>query len=383
MKKLVIKNAHIFDSENKKFFFGEIESDERGIISRIERYSNGKSALFCGSCDEIIDADGRYLIPGFVDIHTHGRSGADFAGADTDTLLMMKHAYQKTGVTTVVPTLASETFDVWLSSTNNIASCGFDAIHYEGRYLNKSKRGAHAAELLKEPDISEFDTLVGLCRDMKIRFTMAPELPNGEEFIRHATKNGVCVSLGHSAATYEQAIASASWGVSAFTHTYNAMSPLHHRDPGAVGAALLSGLFAEFICDGFHIHPAAVKLAYNVIPKDRFVLVTDSLMAAGCEDGKYTLAGLEVNVTGGKAYTVEGAIAGSTLDMFTAVKNLVSFADISFEDALICATKNPVSMIGLDSVTGSLRTGLRADMILLDAEKEKIEKVVSKGMIVS
>ena len=207
---------------------------------------------------------------------------------------------------------------------------------------------------------------------------MAAELPGGDEAMAAVRSGGGTVGLAHTSATYEQAMHAVERGLHSFTHVFNAMTGMSHRAPGVVGAALSSGLYTEFICDGVHIHPSVIKIAYNAVLHDRFVLITDSLMAAGLGDGEYELAGQPVRVENGIARTGDGAIAGSMLDLFTAVKNLSAFAGIPFEQALPAATSVPARMWRLDGVTGSLRVGLRADMLLLD-ERGGIDRVYAAG----
>jgi N-acetylglucosamine-6-phosphate deacetylase len=177
---------------------------------------------------------------------------------------------------------------------------------------------------------------------------------------------GIALSLGHTSATYEQANALIGDGVHCFTHLFNAMPPLHHRDGGAVAACLGSDVaFGEIICDGFHIAPHMVRQAFRLLGRERTVLVSDSMMGTGCPDGRYAIAGMDVDLRNGKAYTTDGAIAGSTLGLLDGVKNLMRFCQISLEEALCCATINPARAAKIDHMVGSLRSGLAADFLLL------------------
>ena len=369
----VLCGARIYDTDSESYVTGGI-AVKNGVITELGTLSEESSAA-------AEDVGGARIIPAMVDVHTHGRCGCDFCGASREELTRLRRAYAESGTATVIPTLASGTLEQWLESTDNIHALGFDGIHYEGRYLSPEKRGAHAPELLKNPDAEELRLLMRHTGDMRVHVSMAAELPGGDGAMAAVIDGGGTVGLAHTSATYEQAMHAVECGLHSFTHVFNAMTGMSHRAPGVVGAALSSGLYTEFICDGVHIHPSVIKIAYNAVPHDRFVLITDSLMAAGLGDGEYELAGQPVRVENGIARTGDGAIAGSMLDLFTAVKNLSAFAGIPFEQALPAATSVPARMWRLDGVTGSLRVGLRADMLLLD-ERGGIDRVYAAGELI-
>lgn len=360
----LLKNALLYDDGSGSFRRGGL-TVENGRITSFEERPDAE------------DAKGMLLVPGLVDLHTHGRAGYDFLTADAEGLEKMKRAYLRSGVTTVIPTLASGTLEEWLAAAKRIADAGFCGIHFEGRYLNPKKRGAHAAGLLSPLDPDELDLLAKACGNMRVHITLAPELRGGEEFVKKARSLGFTVGIGHTDASYEEASEALQWGADRFAHVYNAMSPLHHRDPGAVGAAMLSDAWAELICDGFHLHPAAVKIMERMKSSGRIVLITDSMEGTGCPDGEYSIAGEKVFLRNGCAVNEEGAIAGSTLDLLDGVKNYARFCGVSFGEALACATVNPARAMRLDGV-GSLRVGQMADLLLLDPEKNLL-RVYSAG----
>ena len=315
--------------------------------------------------DEVLDFSGLLLLPGLVDMHTHGRAGFDFTSATEAEMHLMKADYARHGVTTLFPTLASATKEEWTTAIGYIHAVGFDGVHLEGRYLNPLRRGAHAPELLcpLDPhDLSEYLVMVESL-SMPIHLTAAFELDESGDFAALAKRSGATLSLGHTDATYEQAMLAMERGVTSFTHLFNAMPPLHHRAGGAVAAALTSDAFAELIVDGMHVAPEMVKLVYQIKGVDKLILITDSMSATGCADGNYSIAGQPVVVKNGRAETLDGKLAGSTLNLWDAVKNLTVFADAPLAEAVLCASRNPARALGISGHVGSIAPGLRADLL--------------------
>ncbi len=379
MKRLYV-NANIYDSKKRAFVQGSLLTD--GEIIR---------DVFWGELlpdvhfDERKDLGGTFVAPGLIDIHTHGRAGGDFNSADADMMKKMSRSYLEKGVTGVMPTLASDTFENLCFSIGKIADVkaqgaeNFLGIHLEGRYLNPAKRGAHAEHLLAELD---GDEIAGLAEKMKkagvVHVSAALELDFDGEFTRSAIESGATVGLAHTNASFAEAALAIERGARSLTHLFNTMPPLHHRDGGAVAAGLMNTeVFCEIIADGFHIAPEMVKLAY-MMKKEKLVLITDSMEATGMPDGEHSIAGLPVTVKEGKARTHEGAIAGSTLELIDGVKNLAVFADISFAEALYNATMSPAKMIGVDERVGSIEKGKTANMLVLDG-KYNVKEVIFRG----
>ena len=330
------------------------------------------------SADEIVDVEGLTVLPGLVDVHTHGRAGYDFNTANKEQMLLMKQAYAKQGVTSVFPTLASATEEAWMRSIADIQACGYDGIHLEGCYLNPSKRGAHAPELLVPLTAESLERVLEAI-DLPCHLSAAFELDAEGAFAAVARRHGATMGLGHTAATAAEARIAMERGVTSFTHLYNAMPALHHREGGAVCVALTrDDAWVEVIADGLHICPDMVNLAWRSKPRDRFVLITDSMEATGCSDGEYAIAGQKVIVKNGRAETLDGALAGSTLDLWNGVKNLMKFANVTLEEAVACATVNPAQMVGIDHLVGSIDAGKRADLLLVDGDL-KLCGVYAKG----
>lgn len=382
--RILYKNANIFAERNtgeRSFVCGWLLTDGEHIAAM----GFGDASDGLGEFDKIIDLGGAKLAPGLIDVHTHGRAGGDFNSADADVMLKMSRSYLESGVTGVLPTLASDTLDGLYLSIENICRAkengaeNFIGVHLEGRYLNKKRRGAHAESLLAPLDANEIEKLIIEMKKVgAVHVSAALELDENGDFIRTALENGATLGLAHTDATFAEAQRAFEGGARSLTHTYNAMSPFHHRDGGAVGAGLLNdNVYCELIVDGFHVSPEAVRLAYQM-KKDKLVLITDSMEATGMPDGEYSIAGLPVTVKDGKARTHDGAIAGSTLNLIDGVKNLALFANISFAEALYHATAAPAKMLGIFDKVGSLEVGKKANMLVLDNENNVLE-VIFKG----
>lgn len=382
MSKIAFVGGMVFNSASELFAPATVVCEDGFIVD----IADGASTDGC----EIINIEGKYLIPGLIDVHTHGLAGYDFNFASEDEIRLMRAKYAKSGTTSIMATLASDTLSNFTNSIFAINQNRLDAkdgcanilgIHLEGRYLNPEMKGAHALELLAKPDAKELSSLALSMMPLPLHVSVAAELEGGDEFVKTAVELGATVGLAHTNATYEQALHALEVGVRSFTHTYNAMTKMHHRTPGATVAALTAdNAYAELIADGYHSHPAMVKLAYRSKPSDKLVLITDSIAAACAEDGAIcSVAGTKVTVQGGVAINEFGVIAGSTLTMFKAVKNLMKFCEIPFNQALKYATVNPASMVKADFV-GKIEKCYRADFITInDIENPEIDAVYIGG----
>ena len=373
----LIKNGSVYNNQARSFLPLDILIDRERIARVAER------GTLDGSFDKVIDAEGSRLTAGFIDVHTHGIAGSDFIFADDDALLRMSKAYISHGVTTVMPTIASAPLEVMVDAAKRIDSFScregarFCGAHIEGRYLNPKKRGAHAPELLSSLDEKELTSFADIGLE-SLHISAAFELDADQSFLRKALEIGATLSLGHTNASYAEAKALEDAGVTAYTHLYNAMPPLHHRDGGPVTACLLGDAYAELICDGIHISPEVVSLTQR-IKREKLTLISDSMEATDSPDGEYSIAGNPVKVEGGIARTLDGALAGSTLTLDRAIENLMSFCNISFEEAIISATEAPAREIGIFDDCGSIDEGKRADILFIDSAKFEIKQIMKSG----
>ena len=366
MKRVAFINGNIFNSDTESFYRANVICEDGFIVDITSEAP--KDA-------ETVDLKGKYLIPGLVDVHTHGIGGYDFNFADENQVATMCKEYASKGTTSIMATLASYPMSKLINSifainANRLNTTNSGAhivgIHLEGRYLNPEKKGAHNEELLAKPSLSELDDFARYMMPAPLHFSLAPELEGAEAFIKKAKEHGATIGIAHTSATYEQACDAITWGATSFTHTFNAMTPIHHRMPGATTCALTTNsAYAEIICDGHHLHPAIVKLAYRAKPKDKMVLITDSIAAAGSSDGEYEVGGTKVTVKNGLAINENGVIAGSTLTLFEGVKNLMKFCKVPLNQALRYATVNPAKMVNADFV-GKIEKCYRADFITID-----------------
>ena len=327
--------------------------------------------------EDAIDLQGATVIPGLVDVHSHGNSGADFSDGDYEGLKQMAAYYATVGVTSFAPASMTLPYDVLAKAFANAKRLTQEkpaglavlrGIHMEGPYFSYNKRGAQNPDYLKAPDYEGFKALQEGCGGLVRIVDIAPELPGAEDFIRQA-KESCTVSVAHTEATYDDARMAFSAGATHLTHLYNAMPAIHHRNPGTIPAAAENpNVRAELICDGLHAHPAMVRFAFNLFGGARMVLISDSGRCCGMPNGsKFDLGGQDAWLVDGVARLADGTIACSATNLYDCMVNAIRFG-IAEEDAVRAASYNPACAIGADALVGSIETGKAADFLVCSAD---------------
>jgi N-acetylglucosamine-6-phosphate deacetylase len=362
-----------------------IIEDDR-IIDVSSRTSKGlppKTAL--------VDFGDAVLTPGFIDIHMHGGAGLDVMRASTTELPRLGEFLITHGVTGYFPTTVAAPLDATYASLGRLADAieallgsngsGIHArplgIHLEGPFLSHKRRGVHPPEYLVTPTVEIFDRLWQAARGHVRMLTIAPEIPGAMEVIAEAARRNVCVSIGHSDAELPVARQAVKAGAHHATHTFNAMRPLDHRDPGIIGEVLSDDtISADLIADGIHVSPEVVKVFLQAKGYERAVLITDAISATGMPDGRYQLGPIEVDVKDGKC-TANGSLAGSVLTMDRAVRNVTQFSNWNLREAVRAATLNPARAVGLSATYGALVPGNVADFLVLTPSGDVVKTIVA------
>ncbi|ADQ45021.1 N-acetylglucosamine-6-phosphate deacetylase [Caldicellulosiruptor kronotskyensis 2002] len=337
--------------------------------------------------DEIIDRRDFILSPGFVDKHTHGIGGVDFFDTTENDLKTIQNYYFKHGVTTILPTIVSAPFENIYKLARAIKEAKKDpnfklnipGIFLEGPFINPAKKGAHDERFLQMPTVEKLEELISNCEEKIIDIALAPELlDNPNKFISKAIEHKINISLGHTESSFEQAAKAHTLGAKNIVHLFNAMPQLHHRQNSITTYALLNDIKVELICDLIHLSPEIIKLTYKLKGAENIILISDSIAATDLSDGEYSLGSLRVKVENGICKLADGTIAGSTLTIDKAVKNLVKIG-IRLEDALMAATYNPSKLFSLECAT--IKEGFRADFVLMD-EDLNVKEVYVGGELV-
>lgn len=359
-----IYNVLIYGSDHK-FHSGYIEI-QNGIIVKISTAMNATILS-----EEDMDGNGCYAIPGLVDIHFHGCVGEDLCDAKLESIEKMAIYEASQGITTICPatmTMPEDNLHQIMKTAGSYeakAGAHFAGIHMEGPFLSKYKNGAQSKENIVPCDEQLFRIYQQEANGRIKLVDIAPEEEGAMEFI-DALKDEVVISLAHTCADYDTALQAFHNGASHVTHICNAMPPLHHRDPGVIGAAADAQAFVELICDGIHVHPSMVRAIFKMFGPHKICLISDSMRATGLADGAYTLGGQKVFVKGSLATLQDGTIAGSVTNLMNCLRTAVQEMGIPLEDAVMCATENPAKQIGIFDKCGSLSIGKQADIVLLD-----------------
>jgi N-acetylglucosamine-6-phosphate deacetylase len=359
---------------------------EDGVIAEV----TSRQARSLPSKARLVDLGDAVLAPGLIDIHIHGGGGRDVMESAPEALPAVEQLLARHGVSSYYPTTVTAPLQEILAALERLADAiearaNTDGaslrarplgIHLEGPFLSHAQRGVHPPESLLKPSPALFDRLWQASRGHIKIMTIAPELDAAKETIADAVQRGVCVSLGHSDAPLGAARAAMAVGASHATHTFNAMRPLGHRDPGILGLVLTnSELSADIIVDGIHVDPAVVELFMKLKGPDKAVLITDATSATGMPDGHYRLGSFELEVKDGRC-VMGGKLAGSVLTMDQALRNVMEFAHLDLRDALRTATLNPAQVVGVHESRGTLRAGAQADIVVLNSRHEVIRTII-------
>ena len=366
---MIIKSGKVFQ-EDGSFLEQTLYVNAHRLVDKAEYQDDG----------EIIDAEGLLVLPGLVDIHSHGAAGEDFSDGNPEGLKKILRYERSCGITSYCPT--SMTFPkerlrqifASIKGAQTEEGAKVVGINMEGPFLDPAKKGAHVEKWIAAPDVAfvrelnqDVDGLVRLV-------TLAPNMDGAEEFIKEMHEE-VCISLGHTAADYDCASRAMKLGAHHVTHLYNAMQPFGHRAPGLIGAAMDDPeCMVELICDGYHIHPSAIRAAFRLFGPERVILISDSMRATGMENGTYELGGQEVTVKDRKAVLKDGTLAGSATNLYGCMCKAVEFG-IPLEQAIMAATANPARSIGIFDRVGSIRIGKQADL-LLASENLELKRVI-------
>lgn len=335
--------------------------------------------------DEVIEGNGKYLSPGFIDIHIHGAGGKDTMDGETDSINTIASIIADHGTTAFLPTtmtMGVPEIRKALTSIKEAAKTSVGAtilgVHLEGPFISPRAIGAQNPEYVLSPSIEAYESMADGFEDIITSITMAPEVPGADELIPYLKEKGVRVSIGHTAATYEEALNGIHLGCSHSTHLFNAMTPLTHRSPGTVGAIFDTEITTETISDGIHISWPSLRIAYRQKTSDKVMLVTDAMMACGMPDGKYSLGGQEVITKDGAARLTNGSLAGSILTLDAAVRNVTRNTVLPLYEVVKMASLNGAKFCGVDDRKGKLEAGYDADLIVFD-EDINIEHVFIQG----
>lgn len=386
-QQLIITNVEVY-MEDQIIKNGYVKVVD-GVIKEIGDSQNILDVDFDGYTIQQVP-DGYALLPGMIDIHIHGATGADTMDATPEALETMAHTLPKEGTTSFLATTMTQSAEAIENALQNVSTyignqqpgnAEVLGIHLEGPFISLERKGAQKDKFIIKPNLHLFKKWQEIANGAIKLVTLAPEQPGGMELIRYLKETGVVASIGHSDGTFKEVEQAIAAGANHVTHMYNGMSGFHHREPGVVGAALLRDeLTIEIIADGIHAHPEAINLAYRTKTKDKIILITDAIRAKGLGEGTYDLGGQEVTVTDKKATLTDGTLAGSILKMKDAMKNFMSFTGCSLHDIMVMTAINPAKQLNVFDRKGSIQVGKDADLVLLDLEHD-VHMTFCRGLL--
>lgn len=370
-------------------FQGELAHDVRVLVEDGVIRAAG-SRLEAPATAAAIDARQHIVLPGFIDIHVHGAMDADTMDATPAALSVMAQFFASRGVTSFLPTTMTASKEEINAAIFNVGAAMDDAgdtasgasrasilgAHVEGPFVNPKHCGAQPVQFMRPATPEEY--LPWFNSGIVKLITVAPEMDGSMELIAEAKRRGIAVALGHTDATYAQAMAAFAAGANQATHTFNAMRGLHHREPGTVGATMVNDdVFAQLICDNIHVHPAAMNALYRCKDSDRLAVITDAMEATGLGDGEFQLGAHHVHVQAGEARLANGALAGSTLTMDVAFRNIIAATGCSIAEASRMCSTTPARAIGVQDHKGQIAAGYDADLVILDQDLRVVRTIIA------
>jgi N-acetylglucosamine-6-phosphate deacetylase len=372
--KILIKNEIVY---------GKVLLFDEKILEFVEAENLEK---LLPKCEEIIDARGNFVSPGFIDMHVHGSGGYDVMDGTSDALSVISSVLAENGVTGFLPTTMTMSEEkiyaaldnIRLHMKNKINGAKILGAHMEGPFINKKYKGAQKEDFIIKPNFRFVEDYIDVIK----LITLAPEEDDNFDFIKETVKKtNIILSIGHSNAEYEETMEAIKCGISHATHTFNAMTPLNHRKPGIVGAIFNSDIYCELIADGIHVHPAIFNILKKVKGTNRIILITDSMRAGCLRDGVSELGGQKVIVKNNSARLEDGTLAGSILKLNEGVKNFMDNSNIDICEAISLVSINPARELGLDKTKGSLEVGKYADIVILDSNFNVQQTIVEGNTV--
>ena len=338
----------------------------------------------------ILHGEQQTLVPGFIDVHIHGGGGKDIMEGTREAIEVISGILARHGTTSYLATTVTASPIATIQAVERLGKLMEEGtggakmvgLHLEGPFISEKKRGVHPPEHIRKPSTRIFDELLKMSNHQVKLITLAPEIEGSLEFIENARSKGVLVSMGHSNATFEEAMRAIKAGVSHATHTFNAMRDFNHREPGILGAVLADqSVWAEIIADGVHVDPVAVNILLKCKGVKKILLITDAISATEMPDGQYQLGSLTVLVSKGVCRIPEGQLAGSTLTQDRALQNMIRWTGLPLEEAVCMATQNPAQAVGIDKQKGSVQSGYDADLVLLEDDL-RVHTTLREGKVI-
>ncbi len=358
---------------------------ENGIINSLGKINDIKIPIDC----ELIDVSNYFVMPGFIDLLVHGGGGFGFADGSDESIENVSKYFMQNGSTSLLASLFAKPNDLLLDDLSRVAhyvknhpDSNIYGIHMEGPFLNSAFKGAMNKNYLWKPSVKGWNEMWEASEGLIKIMTIAPELPGALDVMREAAKKGVVLSIGHSTATFEEVELAIDNGAAHVTHIFNAMEPFHHRHPGIILASLIKNeLKIELIADTHHVHPAVMQLLLNLKGSSGIILITDSIRAGGMHEGEYEFADQKVIMKGNKAFLEDGTLAGSTLTLNLAIKNIFETTNAQLTDAVRMASLNAAKVLNIEHKKGILAVGKDADVVVLD-KYFQIQMTIKNGNIV-